>query len=60
MVKMLLDPGRSSLVDVEALPAKVESRYLSCPLVDEHVSSCMTINVVPQVSSCLIVSGGKS
>lgn len=60
MINLLSDPRRSSLVHVEALLAKVESRYLSWPLVDGHLSSWMTDNVIPHVSSCLSVSAGKS
>ncbi len=60
MVNLLSDRRRCSLVDVEALHAKVGSRYLSWPLVDGHVFSSMTDSLIPQVSSCLSASAGKS
>ena len=60
MDKVLSDPACSSLVDVKALLAKVVSRYLSWPLIDGHVVSWMTDNVIPQVSSSRRVSVGKS
>ena len=51
MNNILSDPRYSSLVTREALLANVESRYLSWPLVDGLVSSWITDNVIPQVSS---------